>query len=86
MHRTVELCYDATEYIYMCCGFDGMAALHVYTLILNLNWDNSYMVSSVWMASLLLTMCVKLQTRSGRLTLILAFLLCARRLLTQRYF
>ena len=47
MCRTVELFYDASKYMYMYSGLNGMAALHVYTLIPDLNWDNSYMVSSV---------------------------------------
>ena len=47
MCRTVELFYDASKYMYKYSGLNGMAALHVYTLIPDLNWDNSYMVSSV---------------------------------------
>ena len=30
--------------MYMYCGFDGIATLHVYTLIPDLNRDDSYMV------------------------------------------
>ena len=47
MCRTVELFYDASKYMYKYSGLNGMAALHVYTLIPDLNWDNSYMVSRV---------------------------------------
>ena len=35
------------KYMYMYSSSNGMAALHVYTLIPDLNWDNSYMVSRV---------------------------------------